>query len=223
MALISLGDMALLQGDLERARACFEEGKIISQELGLTTRAAGATINLGRVVHAAGDDIQASRLLAEGLALFRAVGDPSYAGGALLDNARSAHRHGDDQYATLLYRESLKLLREVGTRGEISECLAGLAGAVVSEGELQRAGRLVGAADALRATMSAPRPPVLSAEYAGDLVAGRTRLTVGAWETAWAAGRAMTLDQAIAYALGEADQRSALSGQERMANPPEGA
>jgi predicted ATPase/class 3 adenylate cyclase/DNA-binding NarL/FixJ family response regulator len=201
MALLSLGDLALLQGSLEQARASLEEGKLISQDLGLTAREASATMSLRRAAHAAGDDIQASRLLTESLALFRAVGDQSYAGGLLLGFAQSAHRLGDDQHATTLYRESLILLREVGTQADISACLAGLARAAMSEGNLQRAGRLTEAAEALRAAMSAPRPPVFSAEYARDHVAGRTELNVGVMETALAAGRALTLEQAISYAL----------------------
>jgi hypothetical protein len=80
---------------------------------------------------------------------------------------------------------------------------AGLARVAISEGELQRAGRLTEAADALSATVSAPRPAGLSAEYAHDMVAGHTELTRGAWQAAWDEGRVMTLEQAIAYALGE--------------------
>jgi hypothetical protein len=40
-------------------------------------------------------------------------------------------------------------------------------------------------------------------DYAQDLAAARSQLDVTAWETAWAEGQAMTLEQASAYALEE--------------------
>jgi hypothetical protein len=80
---------------------------------------------------------------------------------------------------------------------ECIEDIAGLAGAAQPAG----AARLFGAAEAVRESAGIPLPPVQRAAYERDLAAASTQLDQVAWETAWAEGRALTLDQAIAEAL----------------------
>ena len=70
---MSLGDLALDQGDLDRARLHFREAKALSLELGNTDTVAWVNLNLGLAAHVGGDDEQARRLLEESLAQFRLV------------------------------------------------------------------------------------------------------------------------------------------------------
>jgi len=68
-------------------------------------------------------------------------------------------------------------------------------------GQLERAARLFGAADKLLEGT----PAVLTVEdrtmYEQSLAAARSMLDEEMFASAWAEGRAMTLEQAIAYAL----------------------
>jgi len=64
-----------------------------------------------------------------------------------------------------------------------------------------RAVRLFGAAEALREAIGLLSAPQERADYDARLAATRSRLGVVAFEAAWAEGRAMTLEQAIEYAL----------------------
>jgi hypothetical protein len=48
-------------------------------------------------------------------------------------------------------------------------------------------------------------PPEHRSHYGRTLVAARAQLDEATFGAAWEAGRALTLEQAIAYALGEAD------------------
>ena len=79
--------------------------------------------------------------------------------------------------------------------------LAGLAGSCGSTGDAGRAARLFGAAHALRESVGIPLRPIARPEYERDVAAVRTRLDEASWQAAWAEGQAMTLEQAIAYAL----------------------
>ncbi len=99
------------------------------------------------------------------------------------------------------YRESLLLGRNLGSRWEIANVLAGLAGSSGSTGHAVRAARLFGAVNALRESVGIPLRPIARPEYERDVAAVRTQLDEASRQAAWAEGRAMTLEQAIAYAL----------------------
>ena len=61
--------------------------------------------------------------------------------------------------------------------------------------------RLCGAAEALRAAIGAPLPPIDRAEYDRVVDAARATLREAAFAGALASGRALTPEQAVAYAL----------------------
>src|SRR5262249_44061013 len=100
-----------------------------------------------------------------------------------------------------LYRESLLLRREMGDRRSIAACLELLAGLSTAQGELDRAARLFGAAEALRESLGAPLSPVERVEYDRHIALLRSQLPGDALASAWAAGRALPLDEAITFAL----------------------
>ncbi|RIK26780.1 MAG: hypothetical protein DCC55_39770 [Chloroflexi bacterium] len=64
-----------------------------------------------------------------------------------------------------------------------------------------RALKLAGAAAALRADMGFVLPPVERAHVDRLCTVARQALTADDADAAWAAGMAMTLDEAVAYAL----------------------
>jgi hypothetical protein len=77
----------------------------------------------------------------------------------------------------------------------------GLAGVAAAEGQPERAARLLGAAQALIENTDAVIGPAERIEVERDLSAVRTQVGEATFTSAWAEGRAMTLEQAIAYAL----------------------
>ena len=78
--------------------------------------------------------------------------------------------------------------------------MASVAGA---RGEAERAARLFGASEVLREVMGTPPEPGESALQEPYLSAARSQLDETSWQEAWAEGRAMTLEEAISYALEE--------------------
>src|SRR5262249_12941700 len=104
-----------------------------------------------------------------------------------------------------LYVESLGLHRELSNRWGMAFTLEAFAGLAIAQQQSLRATRLFGVAEALREAINAPLPPNERENYDQNVALVRQVLGEAAFTTAWAAGRAMTLDQAMAYALRESD------------------
>ena len=70
---------------------------------------------------------------------------------------------------------------------------------------MSRAARLGGAASALRESIGSPQTPAEQETTDKTMGAVREALGGGAFAAAWDAGRAMTLEQAVEYALSEGE------------------
>ena len=85
----------------------------------------------------------------------------------------------------------------------IAWCLAGLGSAAVLNEEPQRAARLWGAAEHLRVGLGCRPAPAARHTYEWLLAQTRAQLGEGGFAAAWATGAALSLEQAIAEALGD--------------------
>jgi hypothetical protein len=127
--------------------------------------------------------------------------------GTLSELATAARRQGDLERAAALYRQSLALCRGHSDRNGATYtagvCLAGLAELAAASAAPPRAERLLGAAEGLRATLDYPPAEYhLAMRFERNVADARVALPVHE-ETAAAylEGIAMTLEEAIAYAL----------------------
>jgi vacuolar-type H+-ATPase subunit C/Vma6 len=77
----------------------------------------------------------------------------------------------------------------------------------IAEEKLDRAARLLGAAEALRDTLSSSMTPEEGNLYEANVARLRAAMDPAAMEAAWQAGRGMDMDSAVRYALdkGESD------------------
>ena len=122
---------------------------------------------------------------------------------SLVALGRVMHARGETARAAALFREGLGLFRKIGHRLGIATALEGMAGSVSSE-NAERAARLFGAAEAIRAAIGAPLPPVDRPAHERDAAAIRAHLAETAFAAAWAEGQAMPLAQVVSVALKEA-------------------
>jgi hypothetical protein len=99
----------------------------------------------------------------------------------------------------------LALARELADPRRIANTLEYLVNVVAAAGHGEQAARLFGTATALREAIGAPRPSVERTLTEQEVATARQALGEEAWAAAFAAGQAMTLDEAIAQALGEVD------------------
>jgi len=143
----------------------------------------------------------ATDLHKEALALTEDMADPAIVSYTLRCLGLVALQQGDYQRAAEVFTESLRLSREAGFRVTIFECLLGLAGVFSGLKRDDGAARLFGAAEALRESIGHRPAPQDQAHYDRRLASTRSGLGEAAFVAAWAEGRAMTLEQAIEYAL----------------------
>ncbi len=205
----TLGNIALQRGDDEAARSRLEESVAILREMGDKSYIGLPLLGLGDVARRQGNYEQAAELYQESLALYREGGSKWGIALSLHNLGKIAFAQGDYRRAAALFEESLPLYRVAGNTPGVADCLAGLAGIAAAQGLPERAVRLFSAAQALRDSTNAVAEPADRIEAERDLAAVRAQLSEEAFAAAWAKGRAMPLEQAIAYAHGIAAEESA--------------
>jgi hypothetical protein len=114
-----------------------------------------------------------------------------------------AQEYRDYDRAVTLQAEALDLWRGLGNMTGIADSFENLAMFTSARTESERAVRLFGAADALRARLGVPGRPSDREVLARFITAARTELGEQNFTAAWAAGAAMSLEEAIAHGLGE--------------------
>jgi predicted ATPase/class 3 adenylate cyclase len=199
---IGLGDLALYQGETMQAAALYQEALFIARGIGNHNGVVWAQRGLGRVAQAQGDTAQAMTLFEESIAWFREAGRREGLAWTLHHMGMVAYAQGDVARATALLREGLAVQKQLENQREIAESLERFAVLAVGDRHLERAARLLGAAAALREQIGAPLPPSDRADYERTVTTMRTQLDYAMFAAVWAAGQALTLEQAITEALG---------------------
>src|SRR5262249_1814585 len=102
--------------------------------------------------------------------------------------------------------ESLTLRRELGDKHGIAESLEAFARLAAGQGQMARAARLFSAEAAWRESIGASlSSQARSQDYDDALALGRAALDEETFAAAWAEGRILTMEQAVAEALGETE------------------
>ncbi len=197
----NLAIVAAARGDHTRNRELLKESLALFREIGDRYNISYGLLNLGQDALLAGDQERGVALLEESVEVFRELGSKWELASALALLGYAAQLADDLQRATALYEESLTLSREAGMKANIGECLEGLADIAGARGEAVRAARLYGAAEALREAVGYPLTAEDLALMEPYLAAARSQLDEAVWQRAWEEGRAMALEEAIAYAL----------------------
>jgi predicted ATPase/DNA-binding XRE family transcriptional regulator len=205
-ALLARGYVATNRGERERAEAAVAESGRLYRDLGDPWGAGLALMGGVHVALAEGDPARAELLLAEAEALLRAAGAPWGLGAALGMRALLALLRGDAAAAVPLLRESIGLSRALSDTPSLGVELANLAGALAVLGRGERAARLFGAAEALRERAGLGiRFTPWHELHDRHLAALRARLDADTLAAAWAEGRALPPDRAVAEALDESE------------------
>jgi predicted ATPase len=193
--LISLGFIAHRSGDGATARVQFEESLRLFQAQGDVLHASMVLSALQGMVSTQGDQELAR-------SLHQQAHDQGTLGLFLINTGELFHQYGEAHMAQANYREGLRLwqaMQQVEQRLGIVKGLAGLAEIAAAQGQAERAGRLFGAAARLIPATSSYRE-----EVNRRVAAARVHLDAATFEAGWAAGQAMTEEQAINFALQDA-------------------
>ena len=174
-----LGTVLLVQRDVPGARRAEEEALEIARRLGSRWGIAAALRNLARVTASEGDPESAGGLLLESARIFQEIGSPVVQN-VLCDLGALAVRRG-------VHARGVRLLG-AGASGRA------WIGAVLDGRDAR--------ADAVEDSPA----EAMESEWQSSLDAARASLGLECFDEAWSEGRAMTREQAIAFALeGEGD------------------
>jgi non-specific serine/threonine protein kinase len=211
-ALHVLGEALLGLGEHGQAKMLLEESLGLYRELGDTWTVSGVTSTLPRVLccladigYAQADYIRASARYEEGLAVAREYGHVHDVGYALRGLGHLARVQGDYGRATGLLKESLGILAQLKDRRCTPLCVEGLACVASELGQVERAARLFGAAEALREAIGVTLLPAERADHDRAAASARAVAAEATFAAAWAEGRTMTLEQAAEYAVATAE------------------
>ena len=203
-ALYNTGETAALSGDMATVVAKLGEGEAIGRELGDDTI-------LGRLLQAKGymafmgDQLDAARgPLEEALAVALRGSDPAAAFGGHHTVGQVARLQGRFDDAARHYREAIRLGVDLGDVAQMTEPLQGLAAVLIATGEPERGVRLLGANDAIRERLGGGPPPEWL-RLGDPLLDAKRTLGEATAAQAWDDGRRMSVEDAVAEAVGVGD------------------
>ncbi|MBI5302036.1 MAG: tetratricopeptide repeat protein [Chloroflexi bacterium] len=194
---IGHGMFAHRHGDLSRASTLYASALDHARRSGNRWFIGNALEYWGDVALTQGDLDHAAALFTESLEVRRELGNKNAMANDLFSLGTIALRRQDGRQAETLYQQALALRREMGNTRGILECLRAFSRVAATEQRYEHAARLLGATAALREMLNDKD----RRSFEEDVSAVRAQLGEAAFETARAAGRAMSLEQAIEYAL----------------------
>jgi len=200
-SLNNLGSMLTTLQEYDRARAAIEESLAVSRELGDRQCIGLATGNLGDLAFFQGDRETARVYWSQALTAYRELQD-DYSIAIYLNNlGELARLRGDNAEAEDSFRQSLRLFHKLEARTLIVPVLLNLAQMAWLQGRPERAARLLGAEERLRQEVGSRLTPDTQADYEDLLPQLQASLGEAAFAALWAAGHALTIEEALALAL----------------------
>ncbi len=194
----NLGVIAHRLGDLPRAQELHEEALALCEASGHQSGIAASLVNLGEIAEQAGDMSRAEELTQRALITYRDIGERRGAGVALRNLGWQAWTQGRTVAAIDRLTESLTLFQEIGDQRAVTDNLVTFA-LIGAPSHPERAARLLGAGVTIRATLGAAADNDQETTAAAIL---HDRLDAERYTAAWTEGATLSIDDAVAEALG---------------------
>jgi tetratricopeptide (TPR) repeat protein len=194
--------VAMVRGNFEETQTQLKKtGELLNEMPASSEAAAYFYVFMGMYERLRGN-YQAARLHYEkALKVYQDFGQKYEENVTRSDLGHTARRSGELSQAKAIYHQTLLYWQDLGSRAAIAnqfECFAFIA---VAEEEPQRAAKLLGAAEALRDKIQAAMTDQERVEYDQSMAQLRAMLAETEFNALWAEGRAMTMEQAIQFAL----------------------
>jgi ATP/maltotriose-dependent transcriptional regulator MalT len=194
----TLGVLALDEGDNAEAVRWLEESILLNRSL-KQHRAIGYSLHsLGEALTRQGHYDHAERLLGEALEIAEGLKHRRLVAFTIVAIGQVAIGRGDNERAAQLMSQALEGAAAIGDRLGTAVALEGAVGVAVLRGEHDKALKLAGAAERLREQLKAPMSAGEEHHLGAALSSARLSLGEQNANRARAAGRSMTLEQAIA-------------------------
>lgn len=183
-------------------KAELEEAIVLFRQVGDSYNGAATLNGLGDVYKAEEDYGEARKCFEKALATFREVKNSMMTANALRNLGDVNFFEGDNRQAESCRKKSLDLFWALGARLHVAGLIGALGNVARAYGNQTRAARLLAASKALREAVD-PNATGLLEFDAHTLAAFEEYQTK--FEKDWVLGQRMTMEEAVEYALGEAD------------------
>ncbi|MFN8472373.1 MAG: helix-turn-helix domain-containing protein [Anaerolineae bacterium] len=190
-------------GDLSRAYSLHHENLVFFDDIEDERGRSYSHFGLGMIAAARAEYATARTHFEQSVVIRRRLGDKGILAYALGWLGLVTVRLGDLAAARAALEEGVAVRRELGDEAGLPASLEALAAVAAAAGQATRAARLFGAAESARATVGSRALDSEIPEYRHNVAVTRAQMAEDDFETTWAEGRAMTLEQAVAYALEE--------------------
>jgi predicted ATPase/DNA-binding SARP family transcriptional activator len=216
-ALNNLGVSLRTQGDLAAASTALREALALRRRIGELEGVTAALNGLALIAIATDEYAEAGALFEEAFAISRERGDLFYEAARDVVLGYLAFARGDLESTRVSCVNALESCRRHGYLQFTAYALETLAGVAAAEGNLPRAARLLGSALAIsdrigRVPVPVPRATATGVAYDWEaravkraLAGARRDVGLRAWDELVSEGRALSLDEALAYAAEAAD------------------
>jgi predicted ATPase len=202
-----LSDIAQEQSDQEGAAKLLQEGLTFAQDTGNLFVTARVLNNLGKLAWAQGKYQVAQKRFSEGMNICRESQDKFELSFALVGLGRVAQSQRDYAAARSFYSEAIDVGQEMLNGFIPTVCLSAFATLAAAQWNSNKVARLVGAAEKQIPSIRFEMSPAERAEHDQAIAAARAALGEEAFTAAYEEGKMMTLDEAVAYALGDAEAK----------------
>jgi len=184
--------------DYPKALALADESLALFHELGDRRNYALVLFGKGYICLSQKEYEPAQSAFEESIVMMRALDDRRSVAMCLNGMGNIAMTKNDNIAARAFWLDTVAVLSEVGDRWYMALVTEGLAGVASAEKMPIHAAQLFGSAEALRESIHAPLPPPLRIFYEKNLKLAREQINKSGFAKAWADGRKMAPEIAIA-------------------------
>jgi predicted ATPase/DNA-binding SARP family transcriptional activator len=199
--LSELGFFLLLDGKIESAQERLDESSLLYQQLNTKTRKGHLLTAYGQIALLRGDYEQARDYFQQNARISIESGSQMDYLWATVRLGFVELREGNIAEARQIFAETARSFQQDGNHIGIVVALEWMASLYVVVGKSEYAARLIGWADATRRVIRDTRPVLEQADVDRDIAAVVSRIGRDAFDKAYHQGHAMTLDEAVGYAL----------------------
>ena len=203
LCLSELAHRAVWGGDNSLAEGWLQEAQTIYRQLGDASGEAWVWQKIGTLAYWQGDYPQACSCYEESIRLGELSGNDLNNLWARVNLAYARLRLGNIDTAKELFELSARRFQKATTLIGVAFVMEGMASLYVNQGQAERAVQLFSWADGIREQIDDHRQPVEQISVEGDLAAIHGRISDQAFDMAYANGRAISIEGAIALAFGK--------------------
>lgn len=205
VALNGLGKISMGEGDFAVARTLFERCVTLGREVNDMPTVIRSLGNLAVIAYEL-EDFDTAKAVEQEVVRYERERQHQRALAIALNNlGLTVLRQGDYAAARAYFEEGLLIRCELKVPLGFAYSLENFGHLATALGEAERAAQLHGASDAIRESLGAVLPTAHGNDTKRDLATIQAVLGEARFAAAWEAGQALTLDQAIALALGASD------------------